>query len=138
MYSGYDFVLACILFSVVCIERNTRSASINVEVVEPSTWTESTALQANEGILACLHTIDLLLVYSRSHDDADITELANFVIEMLNDLTAMFSLKPVDEEATLNSLPAFWMSRLVCVIHKCVQLACRFAYELNRMNDRDK
>ncbi|VDK41669.1 unnamed protein product [Taenia asiatica] len=120
------------------IEGNTQSAAVNVEVVEPSTWTESTALQANEGILACLRAIDLFFVYAHRHDDVDVTKLANLVIEMLNDLAAMLSLKPVDEEATLNSLPALWMSRLACIIHQCLHLACRFVLEFNRMSDQDK
>ncbi|KAL5103462.1 hypothetical protein TcWFU_000325 [Taenia crassiceps] len=90
----------------LCIERNTRSTPVNVEVVEPSTWIESTALQASE--------------------------------EVLNELAAMLSLKPVDEETTLNSLPALWMSRLACISHKCLHLACRFAIELKRMSSQKK
>nr|CDS24517.1 expressed protein [Echinococcus granulosus] len=121
----------------LCVEGNAQTTPISVEFVGPSTWSESTALQANEGILACLRTIDVLLVYTRRHG-VDITELANFVSEVLDALAAMLSLKPVDEEAVLNALPALWMSRLARTIHQCIHLACRFALEFNKINNQNE
>ncbi|VDM31411.1 unnamed protein product [Hydatigera taeniaeformis] len=120
------------------VEGNTRSSPVKIKDVELSTWTESTAMQANEGILACLRTIDMIFVYAHRYDGVDTAVLANFVLEALNALAAVLSLQPIDEDTTLNVLPTIWMSRLSCVIHQCLHLACRFALELNLMNSRDK
>lgn len=116
---------------LVVNERRTPKAAVAVEITEPSTWLESAAKQANEGLIACLRQIDALFHAARRHGSLKLDEFANLVDEVLNSLAEMLSLTPIDDENVLNALPVLWMSRLAHVIHECLNLAANLTEEFN-------
>nr|CDS25522.1 hypothetical protein HmN_000595900 [Hymenolepis microstoma] len=110
------------------------SRSSIVEVNEPSTWLESSAKQANEGILACLRQAKVLFHIGDNLDNASIDAIGAFILEVIDSLSAMLSITPIDDEVVLNPLPLLWMLRLTRVIYECFDFASQFALELHKLS----
>ncbi|VDO07710.1 unnamed protein product [Rodentolepis nana] len=120
--------------SLSCSKSASTIRSSVVEVNEPSTWLESSAKQANEGILACLRQTKVLFHTDCKLDHASIDGIGAFILEIIDSLSTMLTITPLDGEFVLNSLPLLWMSRLTRVIYECFDFASQFALELCKLS----
>ncbi|VUZ42379.1 unnamed protein product [Hymenolepis diminuta] len=119
----------------LCFSKSTSvSHPVIAEANEPSTWLESSAKQANEGILACLRQARVLFHIACNLDRASMDAIGAFILEVIDSLSAILSVTPFDDEAVLNPLPPLWMSRLTHVIYECFDFASQFALELCKLS----
>ncbi|KAM3174922.1 hypothetical protein ACTXT7_009569 [Hymenolepis weldensis] len=120
--------------SLSSLKSTSVSHPVVAEANEPSTWMESSAKQANEGILACLRQARVLFHIACNLDRASMDAIGAFILEVIDSLSSMLSITPFDDEAVLNPLPLLWMSRLTHVIYECFDFASQFALELCKLS----
>lgn len=128
------YVLKNSYFLVSSSKSTSVSHPVIAEANEPSTWLESSAKQANEGILACLRQARVLFHIACNLDRASMDAVGDFILEVIDSLSAMLSVTPFEDEAVLNPLPLLWMSRLTRVIYECFDFASQFALELCKLS----